>query len=182
MTGAGEKLFVVTGGPGSGKTTLLTALQAHGYCIADEAGRLVIREQLAASGDALPWADREAFARAMTAHDVRSYRAALAHRGITLFDRGIPDVIGYLKLEGLPVPAELTDLAESLRYNRRIFIAPPWREIYAQDSERRQTFDVAERTFAAMIQTYRDLDYELIELPRSPIEERVAFVRKQLEA
>ena len=39
----------------------------------------------------------------MLAADMRSYREAQAFEGLVVFDRGIPDVIGYLHLCGLPV-------------------------------------------------------------------------------
>lgn len=62
------------------------------------------------------------------------------------------------------------------RYHRQAFIAPPWPEIYTTDSERKQTFAEAERTYRAMATTYPAYGYELIELPRAGIADRVAFV------
>lgn len=177
MTGTTGRFFVLTGGPGSGKTTLANALRDESFAVAEEAGRRIIKEQAAVSGNALPWADRTAFARAMFARDLESYTVALKHPAVTIFDRGIPDVIGYLELEELPVPADLTRAAKQYRYDRRVFIAPPWPEIFAQDSERKQTFEIAERTCRAMEKVYRDLGYELIELPRAPVDARVTFVR-----
>ncbi|MDM7143514.1 AAA family ATPase, partial [Klebsiella pneumoniae] len=54
--------IIITGGPGSGKSTLLNSLRAKGYPTAAEAGRAIIRNQVAIGGNALPWMDREAFA------------------------------------------------------------------------------------------------------------------------
>lgn len=62
------------------------------------------------------------------------------------------------------------------RYNRTVFIAPPWREIYVQDAERKQSFDVAVSTYQAMMKAYREYDYQLIELPCVPVDERVDFI------
>ena len=42
-----DRFFVVTGGPGSGKSTLLAALAAQGLPHMPEAGRAVIREEVA---------------------------------------------------------------------------------------------------------------------------------------
>jgi predicted ATPase len=67
--------------------------------------------------------------------------------------------------------------AALFRYNPRVLIAPPWREIFAQDSERKQTLDEARRTYDAMIATYVGLGYELIELPRAAIDDRLRFIR-----
>ncbi|ARQ00823.1 AAA family ATPase [Pseudorhodoplanes sinuspersici] len=171
-----ERFFVITGGPGSGKTTLVEALAAAGFARTAEAGRAVIQEQLANGGGALPWKDRAAFAEKMLERDIQSYKATIAQTGPVFFDRGIPDVVGYLRLCGLPVPVHLMKAATDFRYHRRVFIAPPWREIYAQDAERKQDFDEAQRTYDAMVEIYSKLDYELVILPRMNVEERVRFV------
>jgi predicted ATPase len=170
------RLFVVTGGPGSGKSTLIAALGRAGYAHSVEAGRGIIQDQVAIGGEALPWRDARAFAELMLCWEMRSYRVAQAARGLVFFDRGVPDVVGYLRLLGLPVPAHMERAVAAFRYNRRIFIAPPWPAIFRQDGERRQDFDEAVRTYEAMVATYGDYGYELIELPRVEVEERVRFV------
>lgn len=43
----------------------------------------------------------------MLAWELRSYRDAIGSPGSVIFDRGIPDVIGYLKLCELSVPPTL---------------------------------------------------------------------------
>ena len=42
---------------------------------------------------------------------------------------------------GLPVPAHVHAAASTLRYHRRVLVAPPWPEIYEIDAERKQTYD-----------------------------------------
>jgi len=171
-------LFIVTGGPGAGKTTLIGALAHAGFTVAPEAGRQVILDQQAAGGTALPWLDRMAFAQAMLAHDIDSYARLKSAPGPVFCDRGIPDVAGYLRLEGQPVPDALWQAAREHRYQPRVFVCPPWRAIYAPDSERRQTWAVAERTYEAMVQVYTELGYTLVEVPRAPLDTRVKFVKE----
>lgn len=167
---------VITGGPGSGKTTLIEALRARGFATTDEAGRGVIREEAEAGGDALPWLDRERFAERMLEWELRSYREAERGSGPVFFDRGLPDTIGYLRLEGLEVPSWMEEEAWRLRYNGSVFIAPPWLEIYGRDEERRQSWDVAVRTHQVMVETYGDLGYALVELPKTDVAARADFV------
>jgi predicted ATPase len=171
-----DNLFVITGGPGSGKTTLIDALEATGFARTQEAGRGVIQDQVAIDGPALPWRDRLAFAELMLAWDMRSHHAARQLAGPVFCDRGVPDTLGYLRLCGLAVPAHMETAATLFRYASRVFIAPPWREIFAQDAERKQDFVEAERTHAAMVETYARLSYRLVELPCAPVTERVRFV------
>jgi predicted ATPase len=176
-----DRLFIITGGPGSGKSTVINALAKRGISTMPEGGRAIIQDQVAIGGNALPWSDRRAFAELMLSWEMRSYRMAMALKGRVIFDRGVPDVLGYLRLSGLSIPAHVQRAAQMFRYNRRVFIAPPWREIFQIDAERRQSFEEARATYEAMIESYSDLGYELIQLPLISVEERVNFLLGAIE-
>lgn len=111
-----KHLHVITGGPGAGKTSLIAALARQGLHHMPEAGRAIIQEQVGINGSALPWGDREAFAARMLTRDMGSYSKAASLSGPVVFDRGIPDVIGYLRLCGIPVPASTRQAAGRCRY------------------------------------------------------------------
>lgn len=176
-----QRLVVISGGPGSGKTTLIAALMQQGFASFPEAGRAIIRDQVAIGGVALPWAERALFAELMLSWELRSYRAAADLHGPVIFDRGIPDVAGYLRFCGLPVPAHVDSAARSFRYRPEVFLMPPWREIFGQDEERKQDFAEAERTFHSMVETYRAYGYGLCEVPRLSVAERAAFVAERID-
>ena len=175
-----ERFFVVTGGPGSGKTTLIEALATKGLRTMPEAGRAIIKDQIATEGSALPWRNRLAFAEAMLVCDLRSFQEARDCVGTVLFDRGLPDLAGYLTLCGLPVPTNIREAARSFRYNRKVFIAPPWPEIFRQDGERKQSVEEAHQTYDAMVRAYTEFGYELTHLPLEPMPDRVAFVLERI--
>ncbi|MDN6860640.1 AAA family ATPase [Pseudomonas sp. CAN2814] len=176
-----ESLIVITGGPGTGKSTLLEHLhQHHGLNIVEEGGRAIIREQLARGGDALPWANREAFCQAMFEHALTTRQRALDAGGLWLFDRGLPDVLGYARLCGLVVPDPLKTAARELRYEPTVFLAPAWEAIYCNDAERRQDFAEAQRTAAVMTEVYEELGYRVVPLPLAEVEERAAFMLEVL--
>lgn len=178
---ATDHLHVITGGPGSGKSTLIAALADVGIATSAEVGRRVIREQLASGGAALPWGDEAAFAEAMIAGEIAAHAAALDRGGTVVLDRGCPDVVGFLRVSGLEVPAHIDRAARAHRYNPRVFIAPFWAAIFTTDAERRQAAAVAEATQAVMVATYRGYGYSLLELPRAGVAARVAFVREHLQ-
>lgn len=176
MNNAFDRFIVITGGPGSGKSSLIDTLEKTGYSRSVEAGRAIIQDQGAIGGRALPWSDRALFAELMLSWEMRTYRSAEHTRGLVFFDRGVPDVMGYLRLIRLQVPEHVQRATKIFRYNHRVFIAPPWKEIFAQDRERKQDFEEAVRTYETMVLTYKECGYELIELPRAPIAQRLEFV------
>jgi predicted ATPase len=171
-----DRLFVITGGPGSGKSTLIESMAGRGICSMPEGGRAIIRDQVAIGGEALPWSDRRAFAELMLSWEMRSYRAAIKLNSPVVFDRGVPDVAGYFRVSGIPIPSHVDRAAQMFRYNRRVFVAPPWPKIFAHDSERKQSFEEAQATCEVMIETYSALGYEIIRLPLDSVEERVRVV------
>jgi predicted ATPase len=175
-----ERFYVLTGGPGSGKTAIIEALHRAGYARTVEAGRGIIQDQMAIGGRALPWQDPALFAELMLSWEMRSYHIAEQSAGPVFFDRGVVDVVGYLRLTGRPLPRHVEQAAARFRYNRRVFIAPPWKEMFAQDRERKQDFDEAVRTHEAMQAVYSERGYELTELPRVSVEERMRFVLQSI--
>lgn len=171
-----NRFHIISGGPGSGKSTLINALEQHGFGRTIEAGRAIIQQQQAIGGSALPWADRALFAELMLSWELQSYSQAKMHEGIVFFDRGLPDITGYLLLCGLEVPAYIRRAAENYRYNKTVFLAPPWREIFTQDSERKQEYSEAVKTFETMQQVYEGLGYKITLLPKGSVQERLEFI------
>lgn len=176
MTYAGRRLFVLTGAPGAGKTTLLDAAARRGIQVGREAARAVIQVQVAIDGPALQWRDPARFAELMLDRDIQTFEALSATRELALCDRGIPDLIAYGRAMKLAETAHFERAARLYRYNRRVFLAPPWREIYADDAERTEGWEHAQRIYPPMRDAYFEMGYEVIELPKAPVEDRLAFM------
>ncbi|GAB3765041.1 AAA family ATPase [Spirosoma pomorum] len=171
--------FLISGGPGAGKSTLLNALRAAGYACFDEVSRQLIQEQVAIGSQCLPWIDLGCFARMALQRMVEHYEHASIETDepISFFDRGIPDIIAYLRVGGLPVDESWYRAARQYRYAPVVFMAPPWEAIYINDSERWQTFAEASALHQALVETYQTLEYTVLELPRVTVANRVTFVR-----
>ncbi len=174
-----SNFIVFTGGPGSGKTSVIDELARRGLATMPEAGRGVIKAQLAKGGSALPWADRAAFAKEMLAWELRNYELAAGHSGPVFFDRGIPDIVGYLNLCGLPVPDDVLRAAQSHRYNTIVFAFPFWPEIFVNDAERKQDAAEAQATFHAVTAAWRASGYDVAVLKKAPVAERVLTILQQ---
>ena len=174
-------LFVITGGPGAGKTTVLLELEKHGFSHAPEVARQIIQEQVRNHGTALPWVDRKLYIELMLSRSIDSYKAHTPAPQPIFSDRGIHDTLAYARLIGMADEQEIRQACERYRYATRVFVAPPWKEIYETDSERKQDFPEAERTYQTLVSTYRDCGYATIELPKSSPKERAAFILNQLQ-
>lgn len=73
----------------------------------------------------------------MLGWEMRSHYMAQDQQGPVFFDRGVPDVIAYLRLMEWRVPAHVMKAASVFRYNPLVFIAPHWPRIFTTDSERK---------------------------------------------
>lgn len=173
--GVTTHLHVVTGGPGAGKTSLALGLAQAGVATVGEGARTLIRQGVKATGID-PRADPAAFAEAMRVYDESAWETARENPVLTLFDRGLPDVLAFCRLEGIAPAPELLAAIDRCRYAEEVFLLPPWPDIYATDAERFQSPDDAEASFRMLCDVYPACGYRLLEVPRLPIPERVAFV------
>jgi predicted ATPase len=171
--------IVIAGGPGSGKSTLLRALAESGEICYEETSRVLIREQLARAGHLVPWGDLSAFAQECSAR-MRAQLADSAHHGRCFFDRGLPDLIGYLSHGGQSAPDAWRTASRA--YASAVFFAPPWREIFVNDAERPQSFAESQELSAHIRRAYLDCGFRLIELVRSSVAERLRQVVRYLDA
>ena len=164
---------VLTGGPGVGKTTVLRHLASLGELVVEENARAVIRDEAAADGTGVPWRDNARFCDLTTARDIADFDRLAGETRRVFFDRGIMDMWGA---NGTPPSPALREAVGTRRYSRRVFVFPPWREIYATDAERKQDWAEAEATFERVLTLLGELDYEAVVVPKGGVEARAAFI------
>jgi len=173
-----ERFVVVSGCSGGGKSTLLAELGRRGHAVVEEPGRRIVKQELQDGGSALPWIDATAFARRAVAMALEDRASAAVSDGWVFFDRGLVDAAAALQhLTGEPA---LAALRQEHRYHRRVFLAPPWPEIYATDPERRHGIEAAEAEYSRLLEAYPALGYDVSILPKAGVSERADFIEKAL--
>jgi predicted ATPase len=165
--------FVLTGAGGTGKTALARHLAAMGELVVEENIRAVIRDQVATGGSAVPWADARACSELTTARDIADFDRLAGERRRVFFDRGLMDMYGA---NGVPPSPALIEAIRTRRYNRKVFVAPPWREIYRTDAERREDWSRMPAVHDAVLRTLDELGYRAVVLPKASVAERAAFI------
>lgn len=164
---------VITGAPGAGKTTLLNAAAAAGIRTSPEVARQLLQSP---GGTALRESDPLGFAEAMLEAHMREFERHADHGKPVLFDRGFPDVVGFLDVSGLTVPKAVDQACRNLRYSGPILRAPAWAAIYVQDKERIQDWDQAVASDEAVTEAWRRYGYEVADLPLLGVEERLELL------
>ena len=173
-----NRFVVISGCSSGGKSTLLAELGRRGYAVVDEPGRRIVKDELEGDGLALPWRDKTAFLRRAIAMALADRASAIASDAWTFFDRGLIDAAAGLQhLTGVPL---LEKLGPSHRYHRRVFLAPPWPEIYVQDAERRHGLDSAISEYSRLLEVYPSQGYEVSILPKASVTQRADFVLDKL--
>jgi predicted ATPase len=173
-----NRFVVISGCSGGGKSTLLAALSHRGYGVVEEPGRRIVEEEAKGNGSALPWVDMAAFARRAVAMALQDRDDAGQYEGWVFFDRGLVDAAAALEhVTGEPALAGLSQLH---RYNKRVFLVPPWPEIYVTDPERRHGLDAAIAEYDRLLDAYSLLGYDICVLPKTGIAERADFVLQKL--
>lgn len=174
------KPIIISGGAGAGKTSLVDALARRGYMTFPEVSRTLIREQAAMPDGILPWTDLPRFA-AMCLDSMSSQREQALRGTIPAFvDRAIGDICAYLTIGGVAVDAHYQTMAKG--YFPTVFVCAPHADIYVQDEERPHTFAESMEIHRQLVKTYRELSYEVVDVPWGSIEQRADWVLSQLKS
>ena len=169
-----HNFYIITGGPGGGKTSLLESLARKGYNYVPETARQMIKERL--SKGLSPRPEAKAFACEIFEKDWTNFVTNSALSSLLFFDRCILDSAYQLFECDKASYNRIRDTHLKNRYNNKVFVTPPWREIYRNDSERDQSFEESIGIYERLLKWYRDHDYNVVILPKDTIESREKFV------
>ena len=145
-----------------------------------EISREVIREAQQNGIEQLFLTDPLLFSRLLLEKRIAQYQEAEKQLETHIFiDRGIPDVTAYLDYIGNSYPENFIEANTVHRYDK-IFILPVWKEIHNTDTERYESYEQSLKIQEYLVETYQNLNYDLISVPKMSIEERAKFILEKL--
>lgn len=135
-------------------------------------------DELRDHGAALPWVDLTAFAKRAIDLAAADKNRIADEASWVFLDRSLVDAAVALEY-ATGQPARQT-LAAFERYHDKVFLTPPWPEIYVNDGERQHCLDEAITEYDRLVIAYRELDYQTIIVPKVSVEDRADFVLRHL--
>lgn len=152
----------------------------RGFCVFEEQSRQIIKQSIDEHSDALPWKDVTAFSHLVQAAMKIDYAKA-PQSDFCFYDRCLCDVMAYLEKDNLTVyPSLLDDIAKH-RYHQFAFIMPPWKAIFENDVERKESYEDSVEAFNQLKETYTKMGYTMIEIPKLSVEDRVDFILSEVK-
>ena len=175
-----DHYFVLTGAMGSGKSAILEQLLTMGLHCVPEPARQILQEQRAISARGVPEIDPDLFTQLMLSRATSLYLEKYALDALTIFDRGMPDLIAYAELFGLDTKIYYNS-ANLYQYNPCVFWFKGWKDIYKHDEERKMSFQQAYEFGERVQDIYRELGYEVIQMPMLSIDQRAKFIYDKIQ-
>ena len=175
-----KEIIVIIGGPGTGKTTIIDGLVAKGHCCYPEISREVTLEAKKQGIEQLFLEKPLLFSELLLEGRKKQFQNATKEpHEIVFIDRGIPDVLAYMHYIGDSYPATFDAACREHTYSK-IFILPPWEEIYISDAERYENFEQAKLIYNHLTETYQNYGYKLIEVPKDTMNNRIFFILDEI--
>ncbi len=176
MDFSNKKIITITGGPGTGKSTIIDGLIAQGFCCYPEISRLLMLEAKKNGVNQLVLEKPLLFSNLLLEARKNQFKSALDQKQPFVFiDRGIPDILAYLNFVGQEFPDLFYEACNQHIYSK-VFILPPWKEIYVNDEVRYENFEQSELIYEYLIKTYKNLGYNPIEVPTNEVCNRIKFI------
>jgi len=175
-----NNFYIITGGPGAGKTSLLENLALQGYTYIPETARQIIKERL--SKGLSPRPDPARFAQQIFDQDLKNFISNSRLSDLLFFDRSFMDSACMLFESDKDSYDKIRNSHLTNRYNNKVFITPPWKEIYLNDTERDQSFDESIAVYERLEKWYKEHDYHVIVLPKDTIENRTNFILREISS
>lgn len=170
------KKIIITGGPGTGKSSIINELLKRGHTCLEEISRQVTLQAQKEGIDQLFLTNPLLFSELLLKGRLKQFNESKTLMVDTVFfDRGIPDILAYMDFIGDTYPEAFVEACKTSTYDA-VFILKPWEAIYTSDNERYESFAQALSIHDHLVDTYKNYNYTLIDVPFDTVENRTDFI------
>ena len=170
-----KQIILLIGGPSSGKTTLINHLEAKGFICYPEISREVTLKAREQGIDHLFLENPLLFSELLLEGRINQFIQATTETATVFIDRGIPDVVAYMDFIGDTYSEKFNEACFKYKYDK-VFLLPPWEEIYTSDAVRYESYEEAMQIHDFLVAAYHHYGYDLIEVPKVSVENRYQFI------
>ncbi|HYS40707.1 MAG TPA: AAA family ATPase [Pseudonocardiaceae bacterium] len=175
--------YILTGTPGAGKTGVLRLLEVNGHVVVEEAATDAIALHHA-FGHEEPWHDHAFIDQVVTLQSQRQNAVRAAQHSVVFFDRSPVCTLALSRHLGLTpsrlLAGEIERVVAEGVYEPTVFFIRN-QGFVQTTAARRITFEDSLAFEQIHEQTYRDLGFQLVEVPAGPLTERAALVQRTVE-
>jgi predicted ATPase len=175
--------YILTGAPGVGKTAVLRLLEINGHVVVEEAATDTIALDNAL-GREEPWHDHAFIDEVITLQRQRQNSVRAAKTATVFFDRSPVCTLVLSRYLGFTtsylLAREVDRVVAEGVYETTVFFIRNQGFVQAT-AARRISFEDSFVFEQLHEQTYRDLGFQLVEVPAGPLTDRVALVQRTVE-
>jgi predicted ATPase len=175
--------YILTGTAGAGKTAVLRRLEVNGLSVVEEAATDVIALSQA-MGRERPWTDPAFIDQIVGLQRLRQANTRVPETATVFFDRSPVCTLALSRHLGFATSRLLAEEIDRILrggvYEQTVFFVRH-QGFIERTAARRITFEDALQFERVHEQTYRELGFELVDVPAGPLRDRVAHIQQTLE-
>ncbi len=176
-----QQKIVLIGSAGTGKSSILDELIFRGHFCMPEISRKVTIKAQKKGIEQLFLKDPLLFSNLLLEGREKQFLEADKNDSkLAFFDRGIPDIYAYLDFLKIDYPEYFIDKRKQYLYYK-VFMLPPWKDIYISDNERYESFERAVEIHHYLKKTYKEIGYKINIVPFGSVKERTNFILDSLK-
>jgi predicted ATPase len=174
--------YILTGTAGAGKTAVLRRLEVNGLSVVEEAATDVIALSQA-MGRERPWTDPAFIDQIVGLQRLRQANTRVPETATVFFDRSPVCTLALSRHLGFATSRLLAEEIDRILrggvYEQTVFFVRH-QGFIERTAARRITFEDALQFERVHEQTYRELGFELVDVPAGPLRDRVALIQQTL--